>query len=287
MQPFDSIDRIEDATALDKLAGPVGKAARRWLRPQAVRDALHGVWMGHPLHPVLVQVPVGAFSSVAVLDAFPGTERAAKLLTGTGLASALPAAAAGLTDWSEMHRQQQRVGLVHAACNLGGLALYATSMAARLRGATAAGKAYGYGGLALILVGGALGGHLSYRQAGGANHVEEVPHLVTEGWHDLCAVDDLKTDGTPQQRMLGTVALLVVARGERIDVLSDRCSHLAGPLHEGEVSEDGRCITCPWHGSTFSLEDGAVVNGPATAPQHAFDLRVREGRVQVRLPGSS
>jgi nitrite reductase/ring-hydroxylating ferredoxin subunit len=286
MQPFDSIDRLEDAAVLDRFTAPVREGVRRWLRPQALRDTLHGVWMGHPLHPALVQLPVGAFASVAVLDAVPGTERAARALIATGIVSAVPAAAAGLADWSEMHEQQQRVGLVHAALNAAGLTLYAASLASRRAGHSGKGKALAYGGISALLASASLGGHLSYRQAGGANHAEEVPHLVDAGWQDLCAVDDLATDGSPQQRMLGTVALVVVQQDGQIDVLSDRCAHLSGPLHEGTVSEDGTCITCPWHGSTFRLEDGSVVHGPATAPQHAFDVRVREGRVQVRLPGA-
>jgi nitrite reductase/ring-hydroxylating ferredoxin subunit len=142
----------------------------------------------------------------------------------------------------------------------------------------------------MLAVGGFIGSHLAFRQAAGANHAEEIAHLVPAGWHDLCALDDLAGDSVPQRRLLaGTsepVPLLVVRRGERIDVLSDRCSHLSGPLHEGEVTGNGNCITCPWHGSTFSLEDGSVRRGPATAPVHAFDVRVDSGRVMVRLPGA-
>jgi nitrite reductase/ring-hydroxylating ferredoxin subunit/uncharacterized membrane protein len=286
MQPFDSIDRLEDATSLDRLVGPVRETVRRLLGPQGVRDALHGVFMGHPLHPALVQAPVGAFTSAAVLDAMPGMEKASRVLIATGIVSAVPAAAAGLADWSELHEQQQRVGLVHAALNVAGLTLYAASLAARVSGRSGVGKGLAYTGLGALMAGASLGGHLSYRQAGGANHAEDVPHLVGSGWHDLCAVDDLETDGTPQQAHLGDVALVIVAREDSIDVLSDRCAHLSGPLHEGEVSGDGACITCPWHGSTFSLKDGSVVHGPATAPQHAFDVRVSDGRVQVRLPGA-
>ena len=102
--------------------------------------------------------------------------------------------------------------------------------------------------------GGFLGGHLSFRQASGANHAEDVPHLVQPGWQDLCALDEL-TDDTMQRRLLGgdndDVPLLVLRQGDAVSVLSDRCSHLSGPLHEGELS-DG-CIACPWHGSTFRL----------------------------------
>jgi len=190
----------------------------------------------------------------------------------------------GLADWAQMHEQQQRVGLVHAGANSLGLACYVASLNSRLRGRAGAGRALSYSGLCVLTVGAFLGGHLAYRQAAGANHAEEVPHLVPAGWQDLCAVDDLAGEGTPQRRVLDTVPLMALRQGERIHVLSDRCSHLSGPLHEGDITDDGACVQCPWHGSTFRLEDGSVARGPATAPQPVFDVRVLAGRVEVRLP---
>ena len=248
------------------------------------------MWLGHPLHPFLVQIPVGSFASAAVLDALPGHERSADVLVATGIASAGPAAAAGLADFAEMHEQQQRVGVVHAAANTVAIALYTGSLVARVRGDRTTGRVLGYAGLSMLGLSGYLGGHLAYRQAVGANHAEDVPHLVPPGWHDLCALDDLGPDGEGRVRVLGeganAVPVLVVRRGGRIDVLSDRCSHLAGPLHEGAVDADAGCVTCPWHGSVFSLDDGSVRNGPATAPVHAFDVRVDGGRLLVRLAGA-
>lgn len=290
MNPFESASLLEDATTLDTVVGPVRTAARRILRSQGLRDLLHGVWLGHPLHPFLVQIPVGAFASAAVLDALPGHERSADVLVVTGIASTGPAAAAGLADFAEMHEQQQRVGVVHAAANAVAVGLYTGSLVARVRGDRTTGRVLGYAGLSMLGLSGYLGGHLAYRQAVGANHAEDVPHLVSPGWHDLCALDDLGPDGEGRVRVLGeganAVPVLVVRRGGRIDVLSDRCSHLAGPLHEGAVDADAGCVTCPWHGSVFSLDDGSVRNGPATAPVHAFDVRVDGGRLLVRLAGA-
>ena len=290
MNPFESASLLEDATTLDTVVGPVRTAARRILRSQGLRDLLHGVWLGHPLHPFLVQIPVGAFASAAVLDALPGHERSADVLVVTGIASTGPAAAAGLADFAEMHEQQQRVGVVHAAANAVAVGLYTGSLVARVRGDRTTGRVLGYAGLSMLGLSGYLGGHLAYRQAVGANHAEDVPHLVSPGWHDLCALDDLGPDGEGRVRVLGeganAVPVLVVRRGGRIDVLSDRCSHLAGPLHEGAVDAAAGCVTCPWHGSVFSLDDGSVRNGPATAPVHAFDVRVDGGRLLVRLAGA-
>lgn len=289
MQPFDVVARLESASILDKPAEAVEGIVRAVLAPQVVRDALHGVWLGHPVHPTAVQVSLGAFLSASVLDAVPGNDDAAGVLVTVGLASVAPSVVTGWSDWAELHEQQKRVGLVHAAANVTGVALYAASLASRLAGRPAAGRALGWLGLGALGVGGFLGGHLSFRQASGANHAEQVPHLVAPGWQDLCALDELP-DGTPERRVLGgdndDVPVMVLRRGSEVTVLSGRCSHLSGPLHEGGLSEDGTCVVCPWHGSEFRLADGSVRHGPATAPVAAFEVQVADGRVRVLLPGA-
>lgn len=287
MQPSAITDRLESEDRLDRLVEPVRGVVQALLPPGAARDTLQGVWLGHPVHPTLVQVSLGAFMSASVLDALPGNEAASTALVATGLASVAPATVTGWADWSELHEQQQRVGVVHAAANITGIGLYTLSLASRLRGSHRSGKALGLAGLGMLGLGGFLGGHLSFRQASGANHAEDVPHLVRPGWQDLCALDDL-ADGTMARQVLGgdndDVPLMVLRRGDTVTVLSDRCSHLSGPLHEGEL-DDG-CVVCPWHGSTFRLADGSVRRGPATAPVHPFEVRVSDGRVEVRLPGA-
>ena len=289
MQPFDVVARLESASILDKPAEAVESIVRAVLAPQVVRDALHGVWLGHPVHPTAVQVSLGAFLSASVLDAVPGNDDAAGVLVTVGLASVAPSVVTGWSDWAELHEQQKRVGLVHAAANVTGVALYAASLASRLAGRPAAGRALGWLGLGALGVGGFLGGHLSFRQASGANHAEQVPHLVAPGWQDLCTLDEL-SDGTPERRVLGgdndDVPVMVLRRGSQVTVLSGRCSHLSGPLHEGGLSEDGTCVVCPWHGSEFRLADGSVRHGPATAPVAAFEVQVADGRVRVLLPGA-
>ncbi len=137
MQPFDAVRGLENARPLDRVVDPVRRVVQGPLPPGPARDALHGVPIGHPVHPTLVQVSIGAFMSASVLDALPGNEAASSALVATGLASAAPAAVTGWADWSELHEQQQRVGLVHAAANATGVALYALSLAARMRGLAA------------------------------------------------------------------------------------------------------------------------------------------------------
>jgi nitrite reductase/ring-hydroxylating ferredoxin subunit/uncharacterized membrane protein len=279
-------DRLEYAEGLDRVAGPVQQVVRK-LPPGRVRDALHGVWLGHPLHPVLVQVPVGAWMSAAFLDALGKDGDGARHLIGLGLLASVPAAVAGSADWAEQHEQQLRTGVVHAAANSAAIGLYAGSLVARARRRTGLGKALGFAGLAAVTVGGLLGGDISYRQAGGVNHAEEVPHLVPPGWQDLMPLAEL-VPGEPVKAMLGEVPVFVFRSGDQVSVLANKCSHMSGPLSDGELTGDpeDRCVTCPWHGSVFRLRDGAVVHGPATADQPAFETRIQAGIVQVCLPGA-
>jgi nitrite reductase/ring-hydroxylating ferredoxin subunit len=273
------VSHLEQAKVLDRLTGP-GQRAARLLRPGRARDALHGVWLGHPLHPLLAQVPLGTWLSASVLDAWPGNATASRRLVLTGLAASVPAALAGSADWSEQHEQQMRVGVVHALANSAAIGWYAASVAAR---APAAARLLRLAGLTTAAAGGLLGGHMAFRQSAGANQAEPVPHLTEPGWHDLMPVTDL-AERQPARRMLGDVPLVVIRDGARIHALADRCSHLSGPLSDGELN-DG-CLTCPWHGSTFRMTDGTVARGPATAPQPVFRTRVSDGTVQVCLPGA-
>jgi nitrite reductase/ring-hydroxylating ferredoxin subunit/uncharacterized membrane protein len=280
---------IENDKRLDPLAQALTKVVQKLVPAGPVRDLLHGSPIGHPAHPFLVQIPLGSWTSAFVLDALPFGWFPATALIGVGTAAAVPAALTGSVDWSAGHPEQKRVGLVHWAVNAGAVVLYSASLAARLTGHKKVGKRLALAGFAAVSVGGYLGGHIAYRQASGANHTEQVPHLVAEGWHDLAAVAELP-ERMPTRRMLGVVPVMLYREGDRVRAIADACSHMSGPLHEGDIevdSELGACVTCPWHGSVFALEDGAVVHGPATSPQPRFDTRVRDGRVEVSLPGAS
>src|SRR5206468_10814064 len=118
----------------------------------------------------------------------------------------------------------------------------------------------------------------------GANHVSDVPDLFPSGWQDLGPLSQFG-EGALEKRSVGGVDLLVVRRGQHVDVLTNRCSHLSGPLSDGEFRVEGGqgCVVCPWHGSTFRLSDGAAVHGPATSPQNRFAAKIENGRAQVRL----
>jgi nitrite reductase/ring-hydroxylating ferredoxin subunit len=282
--PVDVAESLEHDERLDGLIQTINGSLRRILRPGKLKDCLHGVPAGHPAHPPLTDLPFGCWLSVALLDLLPGTGRASKVLVAAGLAGAMPTALTGLADWSTLHREQQRVGLVHAMSTVTASGLYAASLLARTRGRALSGKALGYAGLTALLAGGYLGGHLAFRLAAGANHAESVTHLMPLGWHDLCSMGELP-DGWPVHRQLGYISLFVLRTGDTIHVLADKCAHLGGPLHQGRVTtqDNELCVVCPWHNSTFRVADGTVVHGPATAPQPAFETQITDGGiVQVR-----
>jgi nitrite reductase/ring-hydroxylating ferredoxin subunit len=234
---------------------------------------------------VLVDLPVGAFVSAAVLDLLPGRRRSATSLIALGVASAGPAAVAGWTDWSEMTKDRRRVGLVHAASNFVAVGLYAGSLVARLRGDTGRGKALGFAGLSVAGLGAFLGGHLAYAQSGGANQAAPEVARLPEEWTVASSLSSLP-DGKTSVRRVGDVAVLFYRHGDRVSALVERCGHETGPLGEGEVVGAGRdaCVVCPWHGSTFRLADGGVVHGPAASAQPVLPCRVVDGQVEVRQP---
>jgi nitrite reductase/ring-hydroxylating ferredoxin subunit/uncharacterized membrane protein len=269
---------------LDPAVRGLSDSVVRALPAGARTDALHGVPFGQPAHPALVRLPLGCWTSAVLLDLFRGSDRASRVLIGTGIAGTVPALATGLADWSALHTGQQRVGLVHAACQTGAAVLFLGSLAARAGGRPGYGRALSGCGLAVATAGSYLGGHLALRLGAGANHAEQVSHLSGLGWHDLGPLAELP-DRRAVRRQLGYLSLLVYRQGTEVSVLSDRCSHLGGPLHQGRivVERGAACVACPWHGSTFVIADGTVIHGPATARQPSFETRVTaDRRVELR-----
>ncbi len=286
-QPSNVLDRVEQEKSLDPVVKQLSGISHSLLPSRTLRDLLHGTWLGHPLHPMLTDVPIGAWTSAAVLDLLaPKAEDAADLLVALGIVGAAPAAVSGLADWSETNPQQQRVGLLHAVWNSVGLSCYVASLAARRRGGRGLGRMLGLAGLGAVMVGGFIGGHLSFRQANGANHAEDVANLFPSGWQPVCGLLDLPNQELTQ-REVGGMNVLLLRRGDDVLALADKCSHMSGPLSEGQLTYDAGhpCVQCPWHASVFRMTDGRVVHGPATSPQPRFETRVVDGQVEVRLAG--
>ena len=282
------LDRLADVPSFDKAIEPARSAVQKAL-PQPVKNVLHGSWLGHALHPILVQVPVGSWISAGVLDLFPRFRPAATVLIGTGVAAAVPASLAGAADWSEQGTGVRRLGAVHAVGNSVALGLYLGSLAARRRDRGALGLVLSYTALGLASGSAAIGGHMSYAQSSGASHATPAVRALTTDWIDLGPLDDLPERRPALRTGAGNgsaVPLVAVRRGTRVDVYVSSCSHLSGPLHEGTVEEvDGStCLVCPWHGSAFDVDNGEPRRGPAANPQEKLDVRMEAGRVMARVP---
>jgi nitrite reductase/ring-hydroxylating ferredoxin subunit/uncharacterized membrane protein len=283
MQPFDQIERLERAEVLDRPAATIRATVQRLLSNRQVKDALHGVWLGHPLHSALVHVTLGSLLSASLIDLVGGNRRYSTGLIATGLLLTPVTASSGWADWADSHPDQQRVGLVHASTNAVAISCYTGALWKRARGRRG-GRLLSLLGATVSGVGAALGGHLSYHLALGANHADRIRDLAPQGWQPLGPLDNVP-ENMPVRRTAGEVAVFVLRRGQEVRVLADRCPHLAGPLSGGEVvgGEGDLRVACPWHGSEFRLDDGRVVHGPATADVPRFEARVVGGRLEARV----
>jgi nitrite reductase/ring-hydroxylating ferredoxin subunit/uncharacterized membrane protein len=266
---------IDEQDWLDTL-DPIQKLFREL--PKELKNALHGVWLQHPLHPALIAIPVGAWTVAAVLDALD--IRAADTAIGIGILGALGSAVTGLTDWSETDYRAKKIGAVHGSMNVIATALYTASWIMRgnderRRSAIALSML----GFAIANASAWLGGHLVFGEQVGVDHTATADSTKPEKF--TAVVDDSALqEGKPARVLADGIAVCLVKRGEKIYAITDTCPHLGGPLSEGKLNGD--VIQCPWHGSELSIVDGHVVNGPTTYDARCFDVRVRAGKVEVR-----
>lgn len=279
---------VESQKWVDKLAEPL----QNWLlklfgQPgepnRKVKDALNGVWLGHALHPVLTDVPLGAWSSTLVLDMAwlagedAGVAQGSDISLGLGIAGAVGAAVTGLTDWSDQIDTDRRVGFIHGLLNTSVLLSNIVSLILRLTGKRKAGIYLSTAGYAVSLFTAYLGGDLAYAKGIGVNHA-----AFEGGSDDFVAAlpaSELVEGKLTRVEAAGAPAILL-KQGNTIYAIGATCTHMGGPLEEGTY-ENGKVI-CPWHGSCFRLSDGAVVNGPATYAEPTFAVRVRNGQVELR-----
>lgn len=278
---YDLARRLEKVDALDKMAAPLAAAVKKAIGPGLRKDLLSGVGLGHPLHPALTDIPIGAFTGATILDLVGRGrhEPAAEALLGAGILAALPTAAAGLADWSDTYGGEQRVGLVHAAGNVAALALFGASLAARRAGAQGLGRVLSFAGFGVLGGSGYLGGYLSFARGVGVNNAFN--EAKPKDWTPVLEEAQL-AEGTPVRVEVDGTGILLYRRGDRMFAIGSRCSHAGGPLEEGEVDAGSLCVTCPWHQSVFRLEDGDVVHGPASVPQAAYDVRSESSKIEVR-----
>lgn len=250
----------------------------------AIKDALHGVWLGHPLHVAITDVPLGSWTTAAVLDTLEaaGQEQyaaGADAAVAVGLVGAVGAAVTGLTDWSETQGRPQRIGALHGLLNLTAASLYAGSYWARKSRSRGLGRALGFAGYAVSLASAYLGGVLAYRLRIGVDHSPDRDDELPHDFKPALAENEL-TEGQPRKASVDGVDIFLLKRGGKIVALANKCSHQGGPLNEGEIKDNS--VVCPWHGSRFCLKTGEVLDGPAVHPQPKLDVMVRDGQVFVK-----
>ena len=268
------------ATSIHQVVLDQGEDARD------LADFLHGTWLGHPLHPVLTDIVVGAwslgalFDLAAVVGRSENAEKTADSLTVVGTVAAVPTALSGLADYSTVPNPAAGVGLVHAVVNDAALTLYLASLNQRRKGERNKGILYSTAGLALLTAGAYLGGHLVYGKKVGVDHSERVSGPT--GWTPVLNEKDLIHHEPTRVEVEGNPVVLYRHDGI-VQAIGAVCPHAGAPLEEGTVT--GTYLQCPWHDSVFDMSDGCVVHGPATFPVASYEARIREGRVEVRLAG--
>jgi nitrite reductase/ring-hydroxylating ferredoxin subunit/uncharacterized membrane protein len=281
------MERLGALDVLDEPTKKLAKLVRNAKRPPKIDEALSGTWLGHPFHPLLILLPLGSWTSAVLLDWLGGkdSQKAADILLGAGIVSAVPTVATGFADWADTEPASdtvRRVGIAHAALNATGTVLFAGSLAARAGGSRARGKLLALAGVGAVSASGYLGGHLTYAEGVGVDMTtfEDYP----EDWTQALA-DAALGEGEMKAVEVGGVSILIARRGGNVYALSNTCVHRGGSLADGELTGD--CVKCPLHGSVFQLADGSVEQGPAAYPQPALETRVREGSIEVRAPQPS
>ncbi|HLZ31108.1 MAG TPA: DUF2231 domain-containing protein [Chloroflexota bacterium] len=269
-------------TAAKALQGPLASAVHE-TGPlgQQLKDFLHGVWLGHSLHPALTDIPLGAWTAGVVFDLI-GFEEAADASLALGSLAAIPAALAGTADWLEITDEQRRIGFVHGMLNAAALGLVVVSLGARARGRRGLGILLSTLGSSLAAVSGWLGGELVYVLGTGVSrNAFEPPASEFQVVADAAEFRDGVLSPGRIRLDNQDVPLVLLRRGDLILAVGGTCSHSGGPLAEGKLVADD-CVECPWHHSRFNLHDGRVQQGPATVPQRAFEARIRDGKIEVR-----
>jgi nitrite reductase/ring-hydroxylating ferredoxin subunit/uncharacterized membrane protein len=274
-----AIERILEAQGV--WADPLGKLfvavfAALYKPVPAIKDFLNGVWLGHPLHPAITDVPIGAYVLALVLD-LSGQRAAATAAIGVGIIFMLLAALAGYADYIDLEGKTQRFGTIHSSLMLVALVFYLGSFVMRLSAVPSSAEVWlSVLGFLIVITSAYVGGELVYNLGTQVNR-----HAWRGGGTKWTALDvtDIPAD-KPVRAKAGAQTLVVVRRGTGVNALHDVCAHQGCSLSDGKLVAE--TIECPCHGSRYRLRDGLVVRGPAVFDQPHFDVREAEGKFEVR-----
>jgi nitrite reductase/ring-hydroxylating ferredoxin subunit/uncharacterized membrane protein len=260
-----------------KILGPILNRAR------PLKSFLNGTWLGHSLHAALTDVPVGAFTAAVVLDVV-NVRTGADVAIAVGIVGMLGAALAGWADYLDTDVPPQRgYATVHQLLMLVALVLYVVSLAMRM-GAPAGDRALpialSFVGYVIVAVAAYVGGEVVYGLGNMVDHHAFRTFGVKWQPLDLGSV----AENAPAKVKAGAQTLVVVRRGDRVHALHDVCAHAGCSLSEGKLVGD--LIECGCHGSRYRLDDGRVVQGPATFDQPVYEVRrTAEGKFEARRAG--
>jgi nitrite reductase/ring-hydroxylating ferredoxin subunit/uncharacterized membrane protein len=274
--------------AQDRWAKPFGEFNHRWLtalfRPiRPVKDFLNGTWLGHPLHSVLTDAPIGIFVAVIVLDVLD-QRIAADVTLVLGVLAMAAAAVAGLADYTDTDETPRTRATLHATLMVVALLVYLASLAVRASGPAdrVVPIALSIVGFLIVSAGAYVGGEVAYVFGNMINR--HAWRGAGAKWLPLELPDSGQPpelpEGTPTKARLGINNLVLIRQGETIFALHDQCAHAGGPLSEGSIV-DG-CIECPWHGSRYRLADGHLRRGPSVYDQPTYEVRRSESGWEAR-----
>lgn len=278
----------------DGWAKPFGEFNHRWLsalfRPiRPVKDVLNGTWLGHPVHPAITDVPIGALLVAVVLD-LTDQRGAAWWAIVVGLIGVLASAVTGVADYADTDGRARVRATTHGTVMIVGSGLTVGSLILRGGGAVDAAlpTMLLIVGFLVLSAGAYIGGDVVFALGNMVDrHAFRGPGTkwVKLETGDVADLADLP-EATPTKVRAGINDLVAVRIGTAIHLLHATCAHAGGPLDQGTVTRDG-CIECPWHASRFRLADGRVRQGPSVYDQPAYELRVSDnGDYEVRRAAS-
>lgn len=282
--------RIIKSNLIGKIAAFLDKLLYRCLGAPAMRRFkvfLNGTWIGHPLHPMLTDIPIGAWTLTIILDligllfGFPQMGLASSITAGIGVAGALAAAAAGLADWMDVDPPQKAIGAFHATVNVSATILFLISLLMRwdrhwqLGWGTFVLALVGY---LLVMIGGYLGGIMVFNMGVMINR--NAYRTGPDDFKPAVAAREL-AEGQLKRVLVEEQPVVLLRLDGTIYAFGAVCSHYGAPLNDGTIVE--RTIECPWHASRFALEDGRVVQGPACAGVPVYDCKIVNDQVQIKL----
>jgi nitrite reductase/ring-hydroxylating ferredoxin subunit/uncharacterized membrane protein len=246
---------------------------------RAVVDFLHGKWLGHPLHPILTDLPLGAWGFAGLVDLLSigdrRTKPAADAAIAFGIATAVPTAISGALDWRQTGGEPRRIGTAHALLNTVALSTYVLSMLRRPNHGGSA-RFLSFAGYGIVCASAYLGGHLVMAARIGTKHESEAtgPQQQVEVMDEASLRED-----APASITANGVPVLLVKRQGTVYALADICPHLGCLLSEGRL--EGDTIVCGCHGSTFALKVGKALTGPSTYSIATYKATSRDGSILV------